>query len=118
MNLDRYASAYRWMGEPMGRFRWDGEEPREFRATHRHGCSVPGCTATVGCAAPPERDEDGKHCPLDATDMLCEDHLDWEEIRCVWCGEDEATTERDGDRVCAVCAGTDADDDDEAGPVC
>jgi hypothetical protein len=103
MNLARYATAYRWMGEPMGRFRWDGEEPREFRATHWHGCSEPGCTATVGCAAPPERDEDGKHCPLDATDMLCEDH--WAMPYCEWCGRREPAEmiQHDGARIHPAC---------------
>jgi hypothetical protein len=49
MNLARYASAYRWMGEPMGRFRFRDEDERDERADdfECHGCGVRLTTATL-----------------------------------------------------------------------
>jgi hypothetical protein len=32
MDLARYARAYRWMGEPMGRFRFQDEDEQDARA--------------------------------------------------------------------------------------
>jgi hypothetical protein len=89
MDLARYARAYRWMGEPMGRFRFrEDYEPRTPHFTHSHECEEEGCEARVQCAGRPVRDEDGgAECALEDVEMLCEDHLDMP--TCDWCGRRE-----------------------------